>query len=249
MVAWNRIYLNDLAGAHVDALAAVEAAIRVGHQRAEMVARLTAGRVFLELGKLTEADEHVERGLKLAEQLGANRFKPFLMIHLAQSQFHQQKPRGEITKMMQNALSISRETGTGFLGPWVLGTLALVSEDAETSRAALAEGEEILAGDCVGHNYFGFYPNAMEVALRHSDWPAVEHYAAALETYSRAEPLPWSDFFAARGRALAAFHQGDRSSASIEELSRLTDVARAVGLCLHLKALEAALSTAAQSEK
>jgi tetratricopeptide (TPR) repeat protein len=242
MVAWNRIYLTEVAGAREDAIAAIEAAQRVGHQRAEMVALLTAGRVLVELGELADAEAHIERGMDLAELLGANRFKPFLMIHLARSRFIQQGPQRDITDLVRRALAISRETGIGFLGPWVLGTLGLVADDAGASRAALAEGEELLAGDCVGHNYYAFYPDAMEAAIRCRDWDALERNAAALEAYSRPEPLPWSDFFAARGRALAAFAQGKRDQPTLAELERLRDQASQASLTVAAKALEASLS-------
>ena len=247
MVAWNRTYLIEIAEAREDAIAAVEAAERVGHQRAEMVARLTAGRILVELGDLSDAEAHIERGLELAELLGANRFKPFLMIHLARSRFIERGPQHDITQMVREALAISRETGIGFLGPWVLGTLALVAEDAETGQAALAEGEKLLAGDCVGHNYYAFYPDAMEVAIRCSDWDAVERYAAALKAYSRPEPLPWSEFFVDRGRVLAAFAQGRRDKDVRAELERVRNQPSSAKLAVAAKALEAALSELSQS--
>jgi tetratricopeptide (TPR) repeat protein len=242
MVAWNRVYLKELTGAREDAIEAVAGAERVGHQRAEMVARLSAGIVLTELGEPADADRHIERGLDLAEQLGANRFKPFLMIQLARSHFIQKGSQSEITEMMQRALEISRETGIGFLGPWVLGTLALVGADAEANWAALAEGEQILAGDCVGHNYYAFYPNAMEVALRCRDWDELDRYADALEAYSRPEPLPWSDFFVARSRALASHGRGNREIATMQEIGRLRDEAESAGLKVYLPALETALA-------
>jgi hypothetical protein len=197
---------------------------------------------LVELGELADAEAHIERGLDLAELLGANRFKPFLMIHLARSRFIQHGPRHEITEMVRQALAISRETGIGFLGPWVLGSLGLVVDDAETSRAALAEGEQLLAGDCVGHNYYAFYPDAMEAAIRCGDWDAHERYAAALEAYSQPEPLPWSDFFVARGRALAAFARGKRDRATLAELERLRNQAGRASLTVAARALESALS-------
>jgi len=244
MVAWIRLYLAELDGSRADAIVAVEAAERVGHQRAEMVARLTAGRTVLEMGEFAEADRHFEQGLDLAGQLGANRFKPFLMMHLARSWFIQHGPRGDITEMARQAVAISRETGIGFLGPWALAILALVDRDDAASRAALAEGETLLAGDCVGHNYFGFYPVAMEAARRLRDWDALERYAAALEAYSRCEPVPWSDFFVARGRALAAYGRGDRGDATMQEFERLRSAAERVGWATYLSSQEAALADA-----
>ena len=73
----------------------------------------------------------------------------------------------------------------------------------------------------------------------------MDRYAAALEDYTRAEPLPLSDFFIARGRALAAFGRGRRDAALAAELERLRHDADRVGLRIALPALETALTDAA----
>jgi hypothetical protein len=41
---------------------------------------------------------------------------------------------------------------------------------------------------------------------------ASDHHATALKDFARPEPLPWSDFLATRGHALAAFGRGKRPS-------------------------------------
>ena len=76
------------------------------------------------------------------------------------------------------------------------------------------------------------------------DWDEVERYAAALEEFTRPEPLPWSDFFIARGRALAAFGGGSRDDATIAEIRRLRDQAEKIGCKPALPALEQALAAA-----
>ncbi len=67
-------------------------------------------------------------------------------------------------------------------------------------------------------------------------------YAALLEDYVSAEPLPLTDFLVARGRALAAFGKGERNDTLIEELRRLAQEARDHELALAIPALENALS-------
>ena len=84
----------------------------------------------------------------------------------------------------------------------------------------------------------------MEVSLGAGDWNGVERYAKALEDYTRPEPLPWSDFFIARGRTLAAYGQGRRDAEVAQELRRLREEAERVGLKTALPALDAALSEA-----
>ena len=73
------------------------------------------------------------------------------------------------------------------------------------------------------------------------DWDAAERYAAALEDYTRPEPLPWADFFIARGRALTRFGRSRRDAALGAELTRLQDEAERVGLRVAPPALERAL--------
>ena len=63
---------------------------------------------------------------------------------------------------------------------------------------------------------FFFLSGRVTIALATEDWCAAERYAAALEDYTRAEPLAWSDFVIARGRALAAWGRG---SATLRQLN------------------------------
>jgi hypothetical protein len=83
----------------------------------------------------------------------------------------------------------------------------------------------------------------MDAYLETNEWEEVERYARALEEFTRPEPLPWCDFFIARGRILAAYGCGKREDSTIEELRRLRDQAESVGLRRALPALDAAIAT------
>ena len=146
--------------------------------------------------------------------------------------------------MINKAVDVARKTGITFLGPWVLSTLALLADDPASRSKALDEGEEILGEGCVGHNYFAFYRDAMEVALAERDWKGLNRFAAALEEYGLPEPLPLADFFIARGRALAKHGLGQRDAAHMTELRRLRDEADRVGFRNALPALDEALAAA-----
>ena len=207
-----------------------------------MVARLTAVRVLLECGDAAAAEAYIARGLELVESLGASRFKPFLLLYTARSRFTQGAAADESVALMRETVDLSRQTGAGFLAPWALSTLALVSEARDEALEALREGEELLSVGCVGHNYFAFYRNAIEVALRLEDWREAERYADALTAYAAEEPLPWSDFIAARGRALAAHGKGERGEAAQQELLRLCQEAKRAGLGAPMAALSEALA-------
>lgn len=131
----------------------------------------------------------------------------------------------------EEAVKISRETGPAFLGPFALGALALASADPTVRQAALAEGEALLRAGAVSHNHFLFRRDAIDACLISGDWEGAERSAAALEDYTRSEPLPFSDFYIARARALAA-HGAHRSNPELlaAELDRLCEDGERLGL-------------------
>jgi tetratricopeptide (TPR) repeat protein len=223
-----RYYQNDLRGAVDDTLAGAAAAARVGQQRAEMVARAASGYILPDLGELEHAAEQCELALALARRLGAPRFEASSLRHLARV-VAPLGGRADAVTLLEQAYAISCESGITFSGPWVLGALAMVTEDPDTRRWALQEGERILARGCVFHNWFWFYRDAIEVSLETEAWDAVEHYASALEHFTKAEPVAWTNFFVARGRALANYGRGMRDRATLRELQHLRDEADRAG--------------------
>jgi tetratricopeptide (TPR) repeat protein len=207
------------------------------------VARAASGYILPDLGELDRAKDQCEQALALARHLGARRFEASSLRHLARV-IAARGHAAEALALLDRAYAISSESGITFAGPWVLGALAVITDDPDRRRWALEQGEQVLARGCVFHNYFWFYRDAIEVALKTADWPSLERYASALERFTVAEPVPWTSFFIARGRALAAHHQGRRDQATMRELRRLRDEAAAAGLRSALPALERAIATA-----
>jgi len=241
MVAWNRLYMSEVRGSLEDAQKAIEAAVQAGHRRAELVSQITAARTLYERGDLAAAETKILRGLELADQLGANRFKPFCKIYLAKILFARNGSRKKTFDILQNALEISRNTGIGFLGPWVLSTLALTSDEENAALAELDEGEKILKSGCVGHNYLDFYRNAMEVAWRYGDTELIERYANALEEYITDEPLPWAQYYITWGRALAD-HQRKPNNETAEGLRLVKEAGERLELLASIPILDKALN-------
>jgi hypothetical protein len=97
------------------------------------------------------------------------------------------------------------ETSRALLGPWSLGFLALATDDVEESRKALDEGEAMLAERVVGHCHLWFFRYAIETCLNAGEYDKAERYADLLEGFTQVEPLPWSDLFIGRCRALSAY--------------------------------------------
>jgi tetratricopeptide (TPR) repeat protein len=241
MVAICQLYRADLRDALSQALAGAEAADRVGHFRAQLNALQIGGQCLFEMGEMARAKRLLEQARPLIQRLGARRFEPFSLFFIAKIMAIQGQ-YAEAIQLLERAVMISRETGPSFAGPMALGALAVVTHDAEVRQTSLAEGERLLAAGCVSHNYFWFYADAMEAALATGDWDEVDRYAASLETYTKPEPLPWADFFIARGRALAALGRSPSDAAPSAALIRLRDEGQRLGLVTALPAMEAAFA-------
>jgi tetratricopeptide (TPR) repeat protein len=239
-VAHTMLYLSPQDDALKEALAAAEAAARVGHLRAELNARLAAMFALMVLARFETCRDIASEVESLIQRLGARRFDQARLLHLGHAALAEGR-RAEAVELLQRALAAARATTLTFHGPWILGVLALAASDREASRRALAEAEGIIAGGCVGHNQLRFYPAAMQVALELGEHEEAERYAAALEEFTRAEPLPWSDFFIARGRALAAVSWCQRDAALTTELERLREEGERLGLETALTEIRTAL--------
>jgi tetratricopeptide (TPR) repeat protein len=242
LVAWLRQYLNDFAGAAKEGVVAIDAALTFGDRRAEVLARVAVASALSELGDIAGARTQIEAGLAVVETTGTLRFKPLFAILRNRVDLAEGKSRPQLAAAMEEAFQTARETGIKFLGPWVLSSLALVSDDPERRRQALADGEELLGAGCVGHTYLAFYPDAIEMALGDAAWDEVERYATALADYTRSDPLPFTDFYIAYGRTLAAFGRGARDKATIDEIERLKNEAITAGLTRSFPQLDEALA-------
>ncbi len=267
-----RIYQNQPEATLADALATEKTAALAGHARAEMGSRLIAAWVLIDRGEHYSAREHITRALQISAdpeagdehphihsllrpqlrlQLRAQLRESLARILLAEGQLHEALTRAN------EALAACRKTGMRFIGPWVLGTVALIqthinlsqtpfnrsSKGDQRRRAALAEGQVLLAQGCDGHNYFHFYRAAIEVALLNSEWQMATHYAQCLDDYTGKEPTPWSDYFIRRGRALAWFGAGERSATLDTEINTLYELGGNIGLNTTLPGLKRALAS------
>ncbi len=242
MMAFARWFCGDVIGAARDADAAIEAAVRVGHRRGEMIAHHAAFFARHALMEFAAAKRHAEAALALSRQLNARRFDAEALAFRAEL-YRLDGQRTRALAEAEEAVKITRETGAAFLGPFALGALALATDDPSVRSKALDEGAALLRAGAVSHNYFLFGRDAIEVCLNVGDWERVERFAAALEDYTRAEPLPLSDFYVARARALAAHARGSLPPAAV---SAALDAARETGTRLNVRialpAIDAAIA-------
>ncbi|KQV79442.1 hypothetical protein ASD15_19125 [Massilia sp. Root351] len=198
-----RIYLGDAAGAVRDAQASAAIASRVGNRRAETFARMTAGWALVADGLLDQATEEVETGLELARSLGSSRFETFLMESQARITWLRGDRALAERQILLAAQQMERLHLHNFIGPWVLGTLALFSQDGAVRKRALLQGAAHLTRDCLAHNAYRFHLSAAEVSLLDGDTVAAEFYAGQLAVYAAQESCNWIEHHTALIHAYA----------------------------------------------
>ncbi len=229
MVANLLRYQNDLAGAVQMATTAAENARAVANRRTEMYALNLLGEFLVEGGDFAEAEKASTDALTIARDIGNERFASYVMHDLARSRYGRGDRDGALA-LLEDALEISRRTDISFVGPRILGVIAVVSGDLQRRKDARAEAEEVLAGGhCISHNHLWFYRDAISSALADENWDEAERYAAALEAFTQVEPLPWADLHIQRGRLVAALGRDPENAQIRAELEALRDQARAVG--------------------
>ena len=240
MVGVTRRYMLQLDDGLGDVLAALEMARKVDSRRAILYALNLVGEFRTERGDLDNAEAPLREGLETADALGNRRFRPYLLSQLARLALR--RGRGdEARHAVEEAWAICRETDPKFIGPRVLGVTALAAETAEGRSRALADGEAIIAKGCAAHNVLWFRRDAIEASIEAGDWNEAERQATALEEFTGPKPLPWSDYYMAWGRALAAFGRDPSDGVT---LASLKTEAEAIGLAAALPAIEQALDCA-----
>ena len=224
-----------------DAQASAALGRHVGNRRAEIVSRLTASWVLLSMGRLDEARAEVDEGLHLARSMGAARFEPFLGECLARLSFLGGRRALALTQIGAACEAVDRLKLRGFIGPWVQGTLALLSDDTAVRRTALQRGRDMLAQGCVAHNRYRFHLAAAEIALLGGEAEQATVEIACLQAATGDDPCAWVDHqvsvVQAYVRWLAA--PGDETRASLYELRRH---ALRQGYALATPRLDAAIS-------
>ena len=101
-------------------VAAVAAAERVGHPRAELLARIIVFNALYEMAETDRTQEQIDKALALIERLGARRFEPQCLGYRAKI-LRAEGRRSEAIELFKEGIAISRESGMSFYGPRILG--------------------------------------------------------------------------------------------------------------------------------
>lgn len=235
-----RGYLLRLSDAIADTFRSVEIAEDLSRYRSAVVSLQIGGYFLLETGDQAAAKAALVRGLDLAHDKELGRFEPISLLFLAKihwSEGNHEQARLEAEK----AKRISEMTAPNFTSPWVIGTLLGLATTNEQREALCAEAEQRLRDGCVSHNHLWFHRDAIDTWLSAGDAGAALRHADSLEQYTADEPLPWSNFYIRRARALAKLQVGDDVPSARREVEALIAQAHETGLLAALPMMNAAL--------
>lgn len=160
-----QLYLGQPESALRDALEAIECSVRLGNHRAQVFSRLTAAWVLVAGGQDALAEQELTCALALARNLGASRFEAFLLEGLARVALRQGERGLAQTLIVEAASLVERFELQRYIGPWVYGSLAMISDDSSLIQQALAKGEAQLTQACLAHNALRFRVAAAETCL------------------------------------------------------------------------------------
>ena len=245
MVGWSADYLLMARSAVETGLQGVALAARLADPRAAMLSHaLVADLATRALGDLELAAEHIARTRELAEKLGAGRFVgQAFAIEASMALVRGDKERARL--LVREGLTGLGEAGQRHIGATLYGLLARATESTPERSEALREGEALLDAGTPSHNHLRFAESATAVLLEQGDWTGAERQCDRLERYCAREPLPWSEFVIARGRAFARLGRGERDHALRETLERLRETAARAELNVALAEIDAAVAASA----
>lgn len=191
MLATTQIYLSQTPEALMEAVASAVLARRVGNRRAELVSRLTASWIELGCGRPQEALFHIHEGLMICRAMGAMRFEPFLQEAQARA-LYASGDEVQAQRVIQLALEgVERLKLHAFIGPWVMGTWALLHSQDERAMLMIERGQAQIERGCVAHNVYRFHASAMEVCTLRGQHEAARRLGENWLQSTGREPTPW----------------------------------------------------------
>ena len=134
MLGTVRIYLNENDRALTDVEQSISTAQLVGHKRAEIVSRLTASWILSDSLRVVEAESHIELAMEIAIDIGAQRFLPFLRECRSRFLWLSGETHEAFDSIKEALTEVEELDAEAFIGPWVLGTCAMLSPTADVAE-------------------------------------------------------------------------------------------------------------------
>jgi class 3 adenylate cyclase/tetratricopeptide (TPR) repeat protein len=248
MAAITRSYLNELAPALNELERAAVEADRAVNRRAQITCHMGAGEMLLQMSQIERAGVHFDQALEIARATGVHWFEAMALTNSGRCKWGL-GDSAQARHCIDEALRILPPNSERAIGPFIWGSRALICEDPAEAESALAAGNAILAKGAISHNHMWFRRDEMDVRLRQRAWAAALVSADALERYTADEPLPWSDFYIKRTRALCALGLDSGDTTAVAELKHLRGTAVAVGLLTALPLMDKALAATGRSSR
>ncbi|WP_157955168.1 ATP-binding protein [Halomonas denitrificans] len=199
------LYVGETQASLADGERALELGRELKDRWVELRARQALAWTLFATARQREAAEQVDAALEVARAMGTPRPEALLLESRARVELVA-GDHAAARNTLRMAWQLVRRHGLErHVGPWVLGTLALLEASPPARGEALAQGERLLAQGCAGHNHHRFLVTAAEVCLLQGlPLPALS-YAQRLEAVSLQAPCAWSQHHARLIRCQAAW--------------------------------------------
>ena len=185
------IYLGRPVEALHDADNAVRLSRQAGDRRAEIFSRLTASWVLVAGAAHGRAGEELACAIELAREMGAARFEAFILEGMARVAFHEGRQAQAEQHIEQAAALVESQRLHNFVGPWVYGTMALITEVDGMRQQCLRRGRAQLGRGALAHNRLRFHVAAAELCLLDGDLEQAALCAEQLLAGGGFEPCAW----------------------------------------------------------
>jgi class 3 adenylate cyclase/tetratricopeptide (TPR) repeat protein len=228
-------------GGLAEAEAALAAAARVGHRRAEILALHAIAYDHFWSLRCDFGQAPLRRAVELCDRFGLSRFRAQSLAYLGLAE-HLAGNVVEAERLLETAVDDSRRHSTRYFHLSVIGTYLQVVRDPGRRRELLAEGDRLSSGPTLAHDLMHYYRGAIDAALASDDWSRASRYADRLEEVFAAEPVPRIDACVRRGRALASWGKGERDAERRRELELVRDEIVRMDLGLYRASVEQALA-------
>ena len=210
-------YLGDQGSAIRELEDAASLLDRIHDVRGAMLVRIIIGEILVDRGDPVEAGVPLFEALEISRSLKNQRMEVYTLYELARREM----ALGEVAAARQNldeALKLGHATGIGFHGPRLFGLRARLAMNDDERHKWLKMGENLLEEGANAHNFIWFHRDAIDACLGAKETYQVRYYCSALEKFVRADPLPWAEFFVARGQGLADFEDGHVDPSTLETI-------------------------------
>ena len=188
MIALLNLFRGDTRKATAAARRALESNAGALDRNADIMARHLLAMAHLLRGEYEMARREAALSLEVARRSGSRRFDAESLALVAIAE-HGLGRTAAAARSAESAVESARAVGLSISGPIALGALAASSQDPETARRALEEGDALLRARPVAHNGFWFSLMALRYAVGARDAALVERHGSWLAELARRDHL------------------------------------------------------------